>query len=69
MTSVKILVADRTVYAAEIGGHDGRIRMKMGPGHFDGGGEGWEMITGDGDWAVWWKLGYEGDDDDVEDVE
>ena len=51
---VKILRADRDVYAAEIEGREGsRLLMKMGPGDFNPRGDDWSIADCGQGWSVW----------------
>lgn len=50
---IKILKADRDVYAAEIEGRDGRVLMKIGPGDFSPKGSDWSIADCGHNWGVW----------------
>ena len=57
-SELTILAAERSVYAAEVQGLNGVMRVKIGPGDYDGGeGGGWEVVEGDGNWKLWLKVG------------
>lgn len=50
---VKILKADRDVYAAEIEGRHSKLLMKIGPGDFHPGGSSWSIADCGHNWGVW----------------
>lgn len=51
---VKILRADRDVYAAEIEGKEGnKLLMKIGPGDFNPRGDDWSIADCGQGWSVW----------------
>ncbi|PSC71161.1 alpha-amylase chloroplastic [Micractinium conductrix] len=52
-SAVKILRAERDVYAAEIEGHKGRLLMKIGPGDFQAKGDEWAIADCGHNWGVW----------------
>jgi len=50
---IKILRAERDVYAAEVEGRTGRVLVKIGPGDFSANTSQWAVADCGHNWAVW----------------